>query len=166
MDQLCQSCSSSRSGSRAPLLLLLLLLHDSPPSITDLLCLSACTSSSWFILSIWFLQSNRRAPSPPSCGHRPPRPPPAPPPMAATSRVSIPTHSHLSDLPAVLTRAALLLLMSQSHGLIRSKLIHNLSKSQKKSVRLFWCFIETKQMEISWVDKKWHSYFRKSIVKF
>ncbi|XP_047209794.1 transcription factor COE1-like isoform X2 [Girardinichthys multiradiatus] len=31
-------------------------------------------------------QSNRRAPSPPSCEHRPPRPPPAPPPMAATSR--------------------------------------------------------------------------------
>lgn len=58
------------SSSSHPPLLPLLLIHS--------------------LLSIWFLQSNRRAPSPLSCGHRPPRPPPAPPPMAATSRVSIP----------------------------------------------------------------------------
>lgn len=114
MDQLCQmfvlgAClflrTSARSSSSC-------MIHSISTDHSPPLCPSACslrhrlplpapTSSSHppplpplllihSLLSIWFLQSNRRAPSPLSCGHRPPRPPPAPPPMAATSRVSIP----------------------------------------------------------------------------
>ncbi len=65
------------------------LLSCIPTSIS----LSAGPSHS--LLSIWSLQSNRRAPSRLSSGHRPPRPPPAPAPMGAVYRVSTPPLSCL-----------------------------------------------------------------------
>lgn len=61
-------------------------------SLLPSLCLRALSHS---LLSIWSLQSNRRAPSRLSSGHRPPRPPPAPAPMGAAYRVSTPPLSWL-----------------------------------------------------------------------
>lgn len=70
-----------------------------PPALTPLPPLLPPLAVSHSLLSIWSLQSNRRAPSPLSCGHRPPRPPPAPAPMGAAYRVSTPPLACLSALP-------------------------------------------------------------------
>lgn len=85
----------SHFSSSSPLLLFFAFsfLHPALPPSTLFSPLLPLPHS---LLFIWSPQSNRRAPSPPSCGLRPPRPPPAPAPMGAVYRVSTPPLSCLS----------------------------------------------------------------------